>query len=137
MKQSMQYLDTVDIDDFDVILGFPWLWDVNPIVDWQLMMWAYKKGQISNNCNIIPEKKVARALQKGKSIFVAHVKLADDGSVQVALVYSTKRDPKPTVMRPKYADFEDVALEINTGILAPHEAHDHDIVLEPGTSPPH
>ena len=40
-------------------------------------------------------------------------------------------------MRPEYADFEDVASEINTSILAPHEAHDHDIVLEPGTSPPH
>lgn len=40
-------------------------------------------------------------------------------------------------MRPKYADFEDVASESNAGILAPYEAHDHDIVLEPGTSPSH
>ena len=32
-KQSMQHLDTVDMDDFDVILGFLWLWDVNLIVD--------------------------------------------------------------------------------------------------------
>ena len=30
-----------------------------------------------------------------------------------------------------------MASEINAGILALHEAHDHDIVLEPGTSPPH
>ena len=125
------------MDDFGVILGFPWLRDVNPIVDWQLMTWAYKESQISNNCNIIPEKKVARALRKGKSIFVAHVRLADDGSVRVASAYSTKGDPEPTVMRPEYADFEDVASEINAGILAPHKAHDHDIVLEPGTSPPH
>ena len=61
-KQSMQHLDTVDMDDFDVILGFLWLWDVNLIVDWQLMTWAYKEGQMSNNCSIILEKKVARAL---------------------------------------------------------------------------
>ena len=40
-------------------------------------------------------------------------------------------------MRPEYADFEDVASEINTSILAPHEAHDHDIVLELGMLPPH
>ena len=40
-------------------------------------------------------------------------------------------------MRPEYADFEDVASEINTGILAPYEAHDHDIVLELGISSPH
>ena len=68
---------------------------------------------------------------------MAHAKLTDDSSVWVALAYSIKGDPEPTVMRPKYVDFEDVASEINTGILAPHEAHDHDIVLEPGTSPPH
>ena len=40
-------------------------------------------------------------------------------------------------MRPKYADFKDMALEINAGILASYEAYDHDIVLELGTSPPH
>ena len=36
-KQSMQHLDTVDIDNFNVILGFLWLQDVNLIVDWQFM----------------------------------------------------------------------------------------------------
>ena len=50
----------------------------------------------------------------------------------MASVYSIKGDPKPTVMRPEYADFKDVASEINTSILAPHEAHDHDIILELG-----
>ena len=92
---------------------------------------------MSNNCSIIPEKKVIRTLWKGKSIFIAYIKLTDDGSVQVASVYSIKGDPEPTVMRPKYMDFEDVASEINISILALHEAHDHDIVLELGTSPPH
>ena len=33
MKQSTQHLDTVDIDDFNVILGFLWLQDVNPIIN--------------------------------------------------------------------------------------------------------
>ena len=40
-------------------------------------------------------------------------------------------------MRPEYADFEDVASEINTSTLALHKAHDYDIVLELGTSPSH
>ena len=62
MKQSTQHLDTVDMNNFNVILGFLWLWDVNLIVNWQLMTWTYKEGQISNNCNIISEKKVIRAL---------------------------------------------------------------------------
>ena len=46
----------------DVILGFLWLWDVNLIVDWQFMIWAYKKGWISKDCVIILKKKVVRAL---------------------------------------------------------------------------
>ena len=57
--------------------------------------------------------------------------------MQVASAYSTKGDPEPTVMRPKYTDFEDMASEINAGILALHKAHNHDIVLELGMSPPH
>ena len=68
---------------------------------------------------------------------MAYIKLTDDSSVQVASVYSIKGDPESTVMRPKYTDFEDMASEINTSILAPHEAHDHDIVLELGISPPY
>ena len=68
---------------------------------------------------------------------MAYIRLADDSSVWVVSVYSTKGDPKSTIMRPKYTDFEDVASEINTSILAPHKAYNHDIVLEPGTSPPH
>ena len=55
----------------------------------------------------------------------------------VASVYFIKGDPEPTVMRPEYVDFEDMASEINAGILALHEAHDHDIVLELGMSPPY
>ena len=55
----------------------------------------------------------------------------------MASAYSTKGDPEPTVMRPEYMDFEDIASEINTSILALHKAHDHDIVLEPEISLPH
>src|SRR5699024_7240143 len=50
---------------------------------------------------------------------------------------ATDKDSEPQTMRPEYADFEDVASEINAGILAPHQTHDHDIVLKPGTTPPH
>ena len=136
-KQSAQPIDVADMDDFDVILGFPWLRDVNPIVDWQFMTFAYKEGRISDDCVVIPEKKVSRALRKGKQIFVAFARLTDDGSVRVASAYAMDRDTDPQTMRPEYADFEDVASETNAGILAPHEAHDHDIVLQPGTTPPH
>ena len=40
-------------------------------------------------------------------------------------------------MRSEYADFEDVASEINTSILALYKAYDHDIVLEPEISSPY
>ena len=68
---------------------------------------------------------------------MAYVKLVDNNSVWVALIYSIKRDPEPTVMRPKYIDFKDMALKINTSILALYKAHDHNIVLELGISLSH
>ena len=40
-------------------------------------------------------------------------------------------------MRPKYIDFKDMALKINTSILALYKAHDHNIVLELGISLSH
>ena len=57
------------------------------------------------------------------------MQLADNSSVCVASAYSTSKDSEPQTIRPKYADFKDMALEINTSILAPHEAYNHDIVL--------
>ena len=42
-----------------------------------------------------------------------------------------------SAMRPEYTDFKDIALETNTSILALYEAHNHNIVLESGTTPPH
>ena len=68
---------------------------------------------------------------------MAYIRQADDGSVWVASAYFTKGDPEPTVMRPEYVDFKDMASEINTNILALHKAHYHDIVLELGMSPPY
>ena len=49
--------------------------------------------------------------------------------MHVASAYSTSKDSEPQTMRPKYADFEDVASETNTSILASYKAHNHDIVL--------
>ena len=57
------------------------------------------------------------------------MQLADNSSVCVASAYSTSKDSEPQTMRPKYADFEDVASETNTSILASYKAHNHDIVL--------
>lgn len=55
----------------------------------------------------------------------------------MASVYTIDQDTNPQTMRPKYIDFEDVASEINTSILALHEAHNHKIVLQPRIIPPH
>ncbi|KAA8641307.1 retropepsin-like aspartic protease [Aspergillus tanneri] len=42
--------DVVDMDHYDAILGYPWLREANPNVDWELGTWEYRK--------IPPEKEV-------------------------------------------------------------------------------
>lgn len=55
----------------------------------------------------------------------------------MASAYAIDWDTNPQTIRPKYADFKDVALKTNTGILALHEAHNHNIVLQPRIISPH
>ena len=68
---------------------------------------------------------------------MAYIKLIDNSSVWVVSVYSIKGDPEPTVIRPKYTDFEDMASKINTDILVLYKAYDYNIVLESRISPPY
>ena len=41
-KSLMQIINAVDMKDYDVILGTPWLQRVNPNIDWHEDMWEYK-----------------------------------------------------------------------------------------------
>ncbi|MBO0236859.1 hypothetical protein, partial [Vibrio parahaemolyticus] len=54
-------LDAVDMEGFDVILGFPWLKHVNPLINWQERTWAFREGKRGEDVIVIPEKKVRRA----------------------------------------------------------------------------
>lgn len=138
-REVTQPLEVVDLDVFDVILGYPWLREVNPMVDWPSMTWAYKEGRIGEKVAVIGEKKVERALRKGCTIYVAFASLADDGTIHVGQTHTTCGEgPKPpAAMRPEYADYGDVASEENASTLPAHQDHDHVIELQPGTQPPH
>lgn len=80
-RKAPREMHSVDIDGYDVILGYPWLRDVNPRVDWADRMWAYKEGRLGENVIVIPEKKVDRAFRKGATIFAAFVTHTEDGGI--------------------------------------------------------
>ena len=138
-REVTQPLEAVDLDIFDVILGYPWLRDVNPMVDWPSMAWAYKEGRMGEKVEVIGEKKVEHALQKGRTIYVAFASLADDGAIHVGQAHTDEDEGSrpPADMRPEYADYGDVASEENASTLPAHQDHDHVIELQPGTQPPH
>ena len=44
--KGRQYLEGIAIsmnEEYDVILGYPWLCDVNPDVDWPAAKWTYRR----------------------------------------------------------------------------------------------
>ena len=88
---------------------------------------------------VIGEKKVEHALQKGRTIYVAFASLADDGAIHVGQAHTDEDEGSrpPADMRPEYADYGDVASEENASTLPAHQDHDHVIELQPGTQPPH
>nr|KAK5434596.1 hypothetical protein LTR18_010471 [Exophiala xenobiotica] len=45
-KRSHPYL-AADIQAHDVILGYPWLKDVNPRIDWEKGTWCYSKDEVA------------------------------------------------------------------------------------------
>ncbi|KAK5242828.1 hypothetical protein LTR40_012650, partial [Exophiala xenobiotica] len=45
-KRTHPYL-AADIQAHDVILGYPWLKDVNPRIDWEKGTWCYSKDEVA------------------------------------------------------------------------------------------
>ena len=122
-----QPIEAVDMGDYNIILGYPWLRDVNPSVDWPTHSWKYRDHCIVENVIVVPEEKIQRALQKGRTIYAAFTEVADNGYISLRAVKPVGgEDLQQTTNLPtQYRDYADVGSEEEAGRLASHEAHDH------------
>ncbi|KAA8646612.1 uncharacterized protein ATNIH1004_008045 [Aspergillus tanneri] len=115
--------DVVDMDHYDAILGYPWLREANPNVDWELGTWEYRKIPPEKEVEIINEAEVNRTYER------------ENKSTQ-------RRNPcgfcdigEGVRIPAIYKEFEDVFSEENAGILPAHADHDHAIDIQPGKEP--
>jgi hypothetical protein len=73
----------------------------------------------------------AADVSKHTMIFTVHL-VKEDGRVTITVNRAQVRE---TALLERYQDFQDVFLEVQAAILAPHRDHDHAIDLEPGQRP--
>ena len=135
----MQTINAVDMKDYDVILGTPWLQRVNPNIDWHEDMWEYKNGCVGKIIQTISKDQVDWKLHKGSIIYVAYASIIDMGALQLQAACILKEDllQKTTDLPEQYKDYTNVASEEKAGILSLHQAHNHHIELKPGTTSLH
>src|SRR5271154_7105841 len=103
-------LDLVDFSLYDLILGIPWLEKHNPEIDWGKRTMQFPR---CNCTNTTPFEGVVWARPQGN-----------------ALAATQQLYP------PEYADFAELFQEGPPGTTLPkHQPWDHEIPLQPGTSP--
>jgi hypothetical protein len=71
-RNHTHVFEAVDMDGYDMILGFPWLQATNPDIDWVQRTWRYR--DLSDmKVSIITAQKAAKIVHKGNSAFVVTI----------------------------------------------------------------
>jgi Reverse transcriptase (RNA-dependent DNA polymerase) len=118
---------------YGVILGYPWLRDINPDTDWVERTWAYRQTTSRKQIQIIGSDEYSRILARGNPAYVI-VPQRIDSELAYAF-YGITADASPAIPE-KYQDLADVFSEEADGVLPDHAEHDHPIDVEPGKEPP-
>lgn len=150
----------MDLEDFDMVLGKPWLARINPKIDWVNCTIKFKqegKSVLWVPCNddeaqrlaaslVISATQLKRAMADKSPMFLVVLKQLDNGEVDVQ-VEATRQDADKARLPPdwdqrvqaKLAQFRDVLPEDEDfkPSYPPPRAVDHRIPLEPGKQPPH
>ena len=127
-----QRFDAVEAEGYDLLLGFPWLEEANPLVDWKNRTWSYWTGQ----AHLLLEKPEAfvRHLEEGSQLYV----MLPDGGDQTGAASGPRVRTLAAEqdLLPAYDDFKDVFSEDAAGILPETSEYDHAIDVAGGEQPP-
>jgi Reverse transcriptase (RNA-dependent DNA polymerase)/RNase H-like domain found in reverse transcriptase/Integrase zinc binding domain/Chromo (CHRromatin Organisation MOdifier) domain len=119
-----------DLAGVEVILGYPWLQQVDPLISFKETTWRYPiKGK---ELEILSAKKFARAVKNEAYIFVLTTVPAPGGR-RVAAVSVMRTNSIPR----EYRDFAEVFSTKAAGMLPDHHTMEHRIELESGSQPPY
>lgn len=122
-KTVKRTFDVANIGDTDVILGLSWLQDEKPHVDWSTLTVSPAKGQHPVQARMLTREQTINLLRKSAR------------DVEITAVYALHDGGKPAFEIPKeYREFSELFQdELPEEQLAPHQDHDHEIVLKDGT----
>lgn len=126
---------------YDLILGAPWLYDTNPMIDWVRHTLTFKKGttsitEVANETN--PKEKLeCNSIYVSKHQFARTKPMAELFTVYLANTEKGNRNSEslPEVTK-LLTDFKDIFPENLPNKLPPRRTLDHAIDLIPGAIPP-
>jgi hypothetical protein len=122
----------VDLDVYPLVLGYPWLYDMNPSIDFRSQGWKYRKTQ--PGIELFTAKEFATILKKEDALLFMATLVPGSERMMVAAL-SDGASPG-TRLPDAYKDFADVFDEERAATLPAIDGPSHPIDLEPGTSPP-
>ena len=139
-REFRHVFDAVDLSGYDMILGYPWLTECNPDLDWRTRTWVYREA---SEVSTLSAKQMERELtRKHKAAYLMVPHPTGDAATEgaklagsVKMVDAAGGDTNP--LQALLDEFHDIFDEKGAGIIPPHATHDHAIELEPGKQPPH
>jgi hypothetical protein len=133
VREDPMTCEAVDIQGYDIILGYDWLSSANPDINYKENTWRYRKDKP------IPISKISAAVCYNEiatgAFATAIYPQPSDKNGPVSFFHAVIDDGEtvPEV----YRDFEDVFDAGQAGKLAQNSHLDHAIDLQNGTQPPH
>ena len=118
-RQKLQ-LRAIDLPGIDLILGMPWLQEVNPFVNWRSRIWRHQF--VGENIAIVSPSEFADLITESPAF-----------AMLPSLALASVEPELPQ----QYKEFEDVFSEENADSLPPLEGRQHAIELEGDTEPPY
>lgn len=139
MRDEDVTCEAVNMQGYDMILGYDWLQHANPDINWALGTWLWRPpspSQISQKKEentliaFVEAGKIRKEVRRGGMLGILWCQPWKD-SIRLNMIHEGEALPL------EYEDFKDVFDSDNADRLPENASHDHAIDLFPGKQPPH
>ena len=126
---------SIDMDAYTLILGYPWLYDANPDLNWQTQAWRFRDPVPL--VEILDPADFAQVLNDEPETHLLGVFLVEPESTAHRLFVARVSPGQEPEIPEEYADFAETFDEKKAAELPPIDGPTHAIELEEGAKPPH
>ena len=132
-REHVHSFEAVEMAGYDVILGFPWLFAINPEIDWIKRTWVYREMTEEHDITLLTAEEAMRQITKGNVGYVITPRLLKEGEPVAVFGATAVATELPDYLK----DFGDVFSEREASVLSKDMDVEHAIDLEPGKQPPY